>query len=1329
MWIARAVYDFRSASDSEVSLVKGDIVQVHDAPEGDGKKKHWVRGTVYGRGEGNVPTSCLSRVSIPPIRASYHDGDEILIAGEGFLGTDPTQDLPFSKGEFLIGRFKLNDDWMFGKSIDGSRCGRFPLSVVMEVNPKPDSSGQATLPVSENVRCEALAAANVTAQLPGELSVRQGDRVEVLQLDGDGWYECRLDDGSTGLLSAQVLTIVQGSEKFQSNGSNPDPTDLELLAVQHDFTAEFDNELSCRKGEFVYVKERVEGDWIRVQAVISGNVGLVPASFLGPASKNASQMPAAQEAPDVQIATPSVPKVNQKFLRVLYDFEPQHDGDLRLKAGSLLELISYTDDEHWLRARDSESKVEGMCPAAFVTDETAEPSKSTPARGNSFNAADFAVAVSSKRDPSGVNIDARIERNLLDISLNSPRPNVRKSPSPQPVFPSAPETSSASPTSRYDNLHSAFVGHDSDGLDNDLVEELTEKPKPLPRRSPPKPSFPPAIPRRPSPVKPPREPKAELGEVSNHLPANLEEPMTEDFGNVIGSETPQSVRSSHSNSDSLDSSSFVEEGAKVMSQRDHVVKEILTAERDFIKHLKIAAEVFGLPFAPALEEHGMSSKAIFGNFLEVIEVAEKLERALTVNIDGVEPSKQRIGSCFIALKGELEEVYLKYCLHYSKVTATLATYMAVMKRKETLDELAYNIRSRGVNCISVGSILVEPVQHVLKYHLLLAELIKATEEGHEDLVDLWEAQRLALERNTKINETGRLTEILEKYSRNASHRSSVSGRISNVSMHSISKSAGRLATSLATSMGLASETKCAVFDERGKRFRDIDECIKAFKKWVLKFVAEFDSVLKLELALCEGLRQLFGAEKKPEEVERFWGVHYEIYSRVWPNFERQLGVQVITPLGILSETLDRPRFLMEKRRNKLLDYDKARNKYVKAKEQTMQMKEEMDTAEKTYAALNALLIEELPTVCDICHEVVSRCFLNFFVIRKKLCGAIFKELISLSEMPLLASGHSNIYDSFFTKHKLVCNQMSRFSLLSIKFSDDVFASNQNSDSVGMVPRLPRRFSKSSHDQKPVVPSRQFSAPEPIQPAVERMNGASERSSGASLSDSESVRMKYPAEKVYLVMRDFPEEKEDTTGGGILPAMFVELVLKVKKDDVVGVVKRELPSGGSSHWFIDNGVSQGFVPHQILQPECQRRASTLTPSRGAPSVTSQRVSVSPSINQSHLYDDPPPPSYDEVVCLGAEGVSPKLYPENKSLEVQNVDVRDKSPLKPKAANSSQARVMFEYKADTEVELSVSVGETLTVMHCGDNAGNKDWMYVENGFGKRGYVPTSYVQLLE
>jgi hypothetical protein len=68
-----------------------------------------------------------------------------------------------------------------------------------------------------------------------------------------------------------------------------------------------------------------------------------------------------------------------------------------------------------------------------------------------------------------------------------------------------------------------------------------------------------------------------------------------------------------------------------------------------------------------------------------------------------------------------------------------------------------------------------------------------------------------------------------------------------------------------------------------------------------------------------------------------------------------------------------------------------------------------------------------------------------------------------------------------------------------------------------------------------------------------------------------LRSRYSQDKIYRVVRDFPGPKEDPVpAGGGFPPNFADLLLKVKTGEVVGVVKRELPLGGDSHWFVDNG---------------------------------------------------------------------------------------------------------------------------------------------------------------
>lgn len=70
------------------------------------------------------------------------------------------------------------------------------------------------------------------------------------------------------------------------------------------------------------------------------------------------------------------------------------------------------------------------------------------------------------------------------------------------------------------------------------------------------------------------------------------------------------------------------------------------------------------------------------------------------------------------------------------------------------------IASRGkTNYINLGSFLIKPVQRVMRYPLLLMELLGATPENHHDRPELTEALLAVKEINVNINEYKRRKDL------------------------------------------------------------------------------------------------------------------------------------------------------------------------------------------------------------------------------------------------------------------------------------------------------------------------------------------------------------------------------------------------------------------------------------------------------------------------------------------------------------------------------------------------------------------------------------------
>lgn len=66
------------------------------------------------------------------------------------------------------------------------------------------------------------------------------------------------------------------------------------------------------------------------------------------------------------------------------------------------------------------------------------------------------------------------------------------------------------------------------------------------------------------------------------------------------------------------------------------------------------------------------------------------------------------------------------------------------------------------NYINLGSFLIKPVQRIMRYPLLLMELLNSTPESHPDKVPLTSAVLAVKEINVNINEYKRRKDLGEK---------------------------------------------------------------------------------------------------------------------------------------------------------------------------------------------------------------------------------------------------------------------------------------------------------------------------------------------------------------------------------------------------------------------------------------------------------------------------------------------------------------------------------------------------------------------------------------
>ncbi|XP_076021421.1 pleckstrin homology domain-containing family G member 3-like isoform X2 [Genypterus blacodes] len=160
---------------------------------------------------------------------------------------------------------------------------------------------------------------------------------------------------------------------------------------------------------------------------------------------------------------------------------------------------------------------------------------------------------------------------------------------------------------------------------------------------------------------------------------------------------------------------------------DRVVMEIIETEQLYVRDLRMIVEDY---LAHIIDHSDLSLRpeqvcALFGNIEDIYEFNSELLQCLELcNHDPV-----AIARCFVK-KSEYFDIYTQYCTNYPNSVAALTECM----RNKSLAKF-FRERQASLNCsLPLGSYLLKPVQRILKYHLLLQEIVKhfdPDEQGYE----------------------------------------------------------------------------------------------------------------------------------------------------------------------------------------------------------------------------------------------------------------------------------------------------------------------------------------------------------------------------------------------------------------------------------------------------------------------------------------------------------------------------------------------------------------------------------------------------------------------
>uniref|UniRef100_A0A672JJ96 Dynamin-binding protein n=1 Tax=Salarias fasciatus TaxID=181472 RepID=A0A672JJ96_SALFA len=725
---------------------------------------------------------------------------------------------------------------------------------------------------------------------------------------------------------------------------------------------------------------------------------------------------------------------------------------------------------------------------------------------------------------------------------------------------------------------------------------------------------------------------------------------------------------------------------RMLEKRSKVIEELLQTERDYIKDLQMCVEEIVEPLQKK-QVKNVDFDGLFGNLGSVIDLSQRLFETLQ--------ETDSIGKVFLDFKVELEDVYKIYCQNHDDAISLLENYEKdenVQRHVlECLERLRAIYREWGkTNYINLGSFLIKPVQRVMRYPLLLMELLGATPESHHDRPQLAEAVQAVKEINGNINEYKRRKDLVMKYRKG--DEDTFIDKISKLSMHSIIKKSNRVSSHLKHLTGISPQVKDEAFDEAEKKFRLQERLIKSFIRDIslyLQHIRESASVKVLAaISFCD-----IYTERSVLDPERFQRAHRSISDKQFTHFKERTEALVINPLTQLLLMFAGPHKLIQKRFDKLLDYDNCKERAERLKDRRVQ--DELQAARNNYEALNAQLLDELPKFHSAAEDLFTGCVRAFAQAQKDFMKTTMGELKPLLQVVSVFDREGNLIAQFQDEYSRVLQLLQSFSFCPENLP-------------------PATATKKTFEKKTL--EKQTSKKQPQ---------TDEHRAG--------LMTRYGPDKLFQAERNFNAAQD--------------LDVSIQEGDLVGVIKQQDPMGSHNRWLIDNGVTKGFVYSSFLKPYNPRRSQSDVSIESQSSNESGYGGSSPVFSRQNsnstltFNQEAATVSFSTLQPPGQSSPHPSLDSAS-SRRSQPQDAPDSASqsnsINSSPRNASSHRRDFSERSHRDSDSSyrhsnprdsISANQRLRILEFKDMNGNGEWWLGETAGGQRGYVPSNYIRKSE
>lgn len=445
--------------------------------------------------------------------------------------------------------------------------------------------------------------------------------------------------------------------------------------------------------------------------------------------------------------------------------------------------------------------------------------------------------------------------------------------------------------------------------------------------------------------------------------------------------------------------------AKRVMKRHNVIKELVETERTFSNDMALLKEIYydsALANGSILDRSDV--KLLFSNlptivdfeaeFLALLEVYSNMENDTDCNNDGELISNDQskgeeqgscVGMAFLNMMPQIEHIYCEYCKKHETAVIRLQELETKPEVQAFFKSCQQQMQDRTTSW-DLGSLLIKPVQRVLKYPLLLQQIRMLTLPTHSDFENLERATKEIQEVADRINEIKRRKDIVEKIVGDR--------RRTDVSMvHGINKTFTRRAQKFKQATGIASEgTQDVLFDALFVKFEEQQESARQLARdvqaWIRHVKENFESMYQFSVSL-EDLYTSWGGVtvRSLERVKAFKECSVSFVTSLARELEALVRSIIYTRIDSFLKLFSNPAQVIVKRSNKLIDYDRANGIKQKGSVPDKALQESADA----YVSINAQLVDELPRFLTLSSQYFDLIVEELAGVQAKFCRLMRNE--------------------------------------------------------------------------------------------------------------------------------------------------------------------------------------------------------------------------------------------------------------------------------------------------------------------------------------------------